>query len=55
MAARITSPKSDPAKVAQEALEGVAAGHLEVLADDTSRQVKAALAADPSALYAVAG
>jgi NAD(P)-dependent dehydrogenase (short-subunit alcohol dehydrogenase family) len=55
MAARITSPKSDPAKVAQEALEGVAAGYLEVLADDTSRQVKAALAADPSALYAVTG
>lgn len=44
-------PKSDPAAVVRAALDGVEAGRLEVLADEGSVQVKAALAADPSALY----
>lgn len=52
MTAGIDAPKSDPAKIARIALDGVEAGLYEVLADDTSRQVKAGLAADPSALYA---
>ena len=33
-------------------LDGIEAGAYEVLADDTSRMVKAALSADPAALYA---
>jgi NAD(P)-dependent dehydrogenase (short-subunit alcohol dehydrogenase family) len=44
-------PKSDPAAVVRAALDGVEAGRLEVLADDASAQIKAALSADPSALY----
>ncbi|SFF65871.1 Short-chain dehydrogenase [Actinacidiphila alni] len=52
MAADVDAPKEDPAKVARLALDGIEAGLHEVLADDLSRQVKAGLAADPSALYA---
>ncbi|MEU6850265.1 SDR family oxidoreductase [Actinacidiphila alni] len=52
MAANVDGPKEDPAKVARLALDGIEAGLHEVLADDLSRQVKAGLAADPSALYA---
>lgn len=44
--------KKDPADVVRAALDGVAAGAFEVLADQTSAQVKAALAADPRAFYA---
>lgn len=51
MTTGVTGPKLDPADVARDALEGVEAGLLEVLADDLSRQVKAGLAADPAALY----
>jgi NAD(P)-dependent dehydrogenase (short-subunit alcohol dehydrogenase family) len=36
-------PKSSPADVARAALEGVAAGAFEVLADDVSRQIKQSL------------
>ncbi|GAB2842183.1 SDR family oxidoreductase [Actinoallomurus bryophytorum] len=43
--------KLDPADVVRAALDGVQAGALEILVDDASRQVKAALALDPSALY----
>lgn len=43
--------KSDPAQVVRAALDGVAAGAFEVLADDASARVKAALAADPRAFY----
>src|ERR1700722_8150700 len=38
--ARVTSPKRDPAAVARLALDGLAAGQPEVLADDLSRQVQ---------------
>ncbi|GGV41014.1 short-chain dehydrogenase [Actinomadura cremea] len=41
----------DPADVARAGLDGIEAGLLEVLVDDTSRQVKASLAEDPSLLY----
>ncbi|MFL6122197.1 SDR family oxidoreductase, partial [Actinophytocola sp.] len=43
--------KLDPADVVRLAIDGIQAGELEILVDDASRQVKAALAADPSALY----
>lgn len=46
-----TGPKSDPAKVAQLALDGIEAAAYEVLADAMSRQVRAAVSADLSALY----
>lgn len=51
MAAAVTAPKADPREVADLALDGVEAGAFEVLADDTTRQVKAALAGDLAALY----
>lgn len=43
--------KNDPADVVRSALDGIEAGKMEVLADDASAQVKAALAGDPSVLY----
>ncbi|SHJ44698.1 Short-chain dehydrogenase [Nocardiopsis flavescens] len=45
-------PKIDPADVARAALDGVRTGAIEVLVDDVSRHVKAALAGDPAAFYA---
>ncbi|GAA4445248.1 SDR family oxidoreductase [Phytohabitans houttuyneae] len=51
MAAAVDAPKSAPADVARQALDGVEAGAHEVLADDVSRTVKQALAADVAALY----
>ena len=51
MAARVTSPKLDPAVVAKLALDGVEAGQLEVLADDLSQQVQRGLAGGVAALY----
>jgi NAD(P)-dependent dehydrogenase (short-subunit alcohol dehydrogenase family) len=51
MAADFTGPKSDPAAVARLALDGVAAGAYEVLADDLSRTVQAGLAGGVTALY----
>jgi hypothetical protein len=47
----VDAPKSTAASVAAQALDGIAAGAYEVLADDISRQVKAGLAADPADLY----
>ena len=51
LTANYDGDKIDPAAVVRAALDGVAAGAVEVLADDWSRRVKAALAADPSAFY----
>jgi NAD(P)-dependent dehydrogenase (short-subunit alcohol dehydrogenase family) len=51
MARRITEPKSDPAVVAKLALDGVAAGLPEVLADEISQQVQRGLAGGVAALY----
>ena len=51
MARHVTSPKSDPAVVARLALDGLAAGQPEVLADDLSRQVQQGLAGGVAALY----
>lgn len=44
-------PKIDPRDVARAALDGVAAGEIEVLVDDWSRMVKDSLSADPKAFY----
>lgn len=43
--------KNDPADVVRAALDGIEAGKMEILADDDSVQLKAALSADPSVLY----
>jgi NAD(P)-dependent dehydrogenase (short-subunit alcohol dehydrogenase family) len=51
MAAGIDGPKSNPADVATLALDAVAAGHYEVLADDTSRGVQAGFAHGVKGLY----
>lgn len=48
----VDMPKNDPANVARAALDAIEAGDWEVLADDMTRQVKAALSADPKLLYA---
>ncbi|WP_018505921.1 SDR family oxidoreductase [Parafrankia discariae] len=44
-------PKSDPAAVVRTALDGLAAGRLEILADAGTVALKAALSQDPRALY----
>jgi len=44
-------PKSDPAAVAKLAIDGVEAGHAEIIADETSRRVLAALSAGVAGLY----
>jgi NAD(P)-dependent dehydrogenase (short-subunit alcohol dehydrogenase family) len=51
MVRHLDVPKSDPAVVAKLALDGLAAGVPEVLADDTSRRVQAGLAGGVTALY----
>ncbi|MGS2641520.1 SDR family oxidoreductase [Streptosporangium sp. G12] len=45
-------PKIDPLDVARASLDGVRSGAIEVLVNDTSRYVKASLAADPAQFYA---
>jgi NAD(P)-dependent dehydrogenase (short-subunit alcohol dehydrogenase family) len=52
MVAAVEGPKSDPAKVAAAALDGVEAGLVEVLGDELTRQVKAGLSADRGAAAA---
>ena len=51
MTAGLNVPKSSPDDVARLVLDAVQAGESEVLADDVSRQVKAALSGDLSLLY----
>jgi NAD(P)-dependent dehydrogenase (short-subunit alcohol dehydrogenase family) len=51
MVKHLDAPKSDPAVVAATALDGIAAGAFEVLADEVSRGAKKALAADLTVLY----
>lgn len=46
MAANVRGPKADPGEVARAALIGVEAGRHEVLADEVSKQVQAALPGD---------
>ncbi len=51
MAAGFDAPKTAPADVARLAVDGIASGAYEVLADDVSRQVQAGLASGVGALY----
>jgi NAD(P)-dependent dehydrogenase (short-subunit alcohol dehydrogenase family) len=51
MVRHLDVPKVDPAVVAKLALDGLAAGAVEVLADDTSRRVQQGLAGGVAALY----
>jgi NAD(P)-dependent dehydrogenase (short-subunit alcohol dehydrogenase family) len=51
MTAGLNVPKSSPGDIARLVLDAVQAGESEVLADDASRQVKAALSGDLSLLY----
>ncbi|PSM40487.1 short-chain dehydrogenase [Streptomyces dioscori] len=51
MMAGSNAPKIDPVDVARASLDGVQSDSLEVLVDDPSRFVKAALAGDPAQLY----
>jgi NAD(P)-dependent dehydrogenase (short-subunit alcohol dehydrogenase family) len=51
MVRTVTAPKSDPAGIARIAVDGIAAGAYEILADNAARQAQAALAAGVSALY----
>jgi NAD(P)-dependent dehydrogenase (short-subunit alcohol dehydrogenase family) len=52
MAAHITAPKNRPEDVAVRVLDGVGAGHEEILADELTRTVKGALSGDLRDLYA---
>ena len=51
MTAGLDLPKSSPADVASQTLDAVERGAHEVLADESSRTVRAALSSDLSALY----
>ncbi|MFF1881912.1 SDR family oxidoreductase [Pseudarthrobacter sp. NPDC058196] len=51
MAAHATDPKMDPADLVTTVLDAVEAGEYEVLADETSVQLKAGLSAPIEALY----
>jgi NAD(P)-dependent dehydrogenase (short-subunit alcohol dehydrogenase family) len=51
MMAGVDVEKNDPADVVRTALDGLEAGEIEILADENTVQVKAALSADPSVLY----
>ncbi|HEY2205148.1 MAG TPA: SDR family oxidoreductase [Pseudonocardia sp.] len=51
MVGHVDAPKSDPAVVADLALDGVEARRFEVLADELSRQVKAGLSGPVGDLY----
>src|ERR1700678_2408005 len=51
MVRQLDVPKIDPAVVAKLALDGLAAGAVEILADDTSRRVQQGLARGVAALY----
>lgn len=51
MIAHVTAPKSDPTVIARLALDAVASGQHEILADETSRRVLAGLSGGVAALY----
>ncbi len=53
MMAGYDGDKVDPALVAA-ALDGIEAGHIEVIVDDWTAKIKASLAHDPSAFYQLA-
>src|SRR5580698_1712978 len=51
MTVGVKGPKSDPAAVAQIALDGIENGEVEILADEVSRSLRSALAGGAAALY----
>ena len=51
MARRVTAPKSNPADIAKIAVDGIAAGDAEIIADEISRQVLAGLSSGVAGLY----
>jgi NAD(P)-dependent dehydrogenase (short-subunit alcohol dehydrogenase family) len=51
MTRRVTAPKSDPAGIAKIAIDGLAAGDAEIIADEISRQVLAGLSSGVAGLY----
>jgi NAD(P)-dependent dehydrogenase (short-subunit alcohol dehydrogenase family) len=51
MTTGVEAPKSDPADIARIAVDGLAAGSPEIVADEVSRQVQAGLAGGVAALY----
>lgn len=51
MAAGMDAPKSDPADVAAQAVDAIAAGACEILADDASRGVQAGLSKGVAGVY----
>jgi NAD(P)-dependent dehydrogenase (short-subunit alcohol dehydrogenase family) len=55
MAADVDAPKSDPAAVAKLALDELAAGAYEIVADELTRNVQAGLAGGVKALYPALG
>jgi len=52
MVRHVTAPKAQPDDVVRQTLAALEAGKSEVLADETSRRVKAGLAADPAVYLA---
>jgi NAD(P)-dependent dehydrogenase (short-subunit alcohol dehydrogenase family) len=51
MARHVSAPKSNPADIAKIAVDGIAAGDAEIIADEISRQVRSGLSAGVAALY----
>jgi NAD(P)-dependent dehydrogenase (short-subunit alcohol dehydrogenase family) len=51
MTRSVTAPKSDPAVIAGLAVDGIADGSYEIIADETSRRVLAGLSGGVAALY----
>jgi NAD(P)-dependent dehydrogenase (short-subunit alcohol dehydrogenase family) len=51
MARTVTAPKTDPAVIAKLAVDGIAGGSYEIIADETSRRVLAGLSGGVAALY----
>ena len=51
MTRRITAPKSNPADIAKIAVDGIAAGDAEIVADEISKQVLAGLSSGVAGLY----
>jgi NAD(P)-dependent dehydrogenase (short-subunit alcohol dehydrogenase family) len=51
MTRSVTAPKTDPAVIAGIAVDGIAAGSYEIIADETSQRVLAGLSGGVAALY----
>jgi NAD(P)-dependent dehydrogenase (short-subunit alcohol dehydrogenase family) len=51
MARHVSTPKSNPADIAKLAVDGIAAGDAEIIADEISRQVRSGLSSGVAALY----